>query len=382
MTPTTGSDRPTDERRATPPRRLGPSWSWRVGRLFGISIYVHATLVLLLAWIAVAAYAQGGNLLAAAEGVALVVSLFATIAAHELAHALTARRFGVGTRDITLLPIGGVSSLERMPERPSQEMLVSLAGPALNVAAALVLAAAIAATGGSIAPRTLDLVGGPFAEKLLWMNVSLAVFNLIPAFPMDGGRVLRAALSTRMDPVRATTIAARTSQALAVGFGLFALYGNFLLLLIALFVWMGAEQELAATRVRAALRGVRVGSATTTRLEMLRPEEPLSRAMDLLLASSQQDFPVMLGPTAIGVLTRNDLVRGLAEGGPDEPVAQSMHRDFDVADANDRLDAFLDRLNDGRAPIVVRDAGRVVGLLTRENLAKLLMTREALRSAS
>lgn len=216
--------------------------SWRLGKIAGIDVFVHATFFMLLAWAALAAYLPSGRAAAAAGGVASILLVFGVVVLHELGHALTARRFGIATRDITLLPIGGVSRLEHMPEAPGQELQVALAGPAVNVALAGAAYAAFLALGSGTVGH-VSLTDGSFLGRLFAVNVSLAVFNLIPAFPMDGGRVFRALLALRMDRDRATEVAARTGQALALVFGLVGLFWNPMLLLIALFVWMGAAQE-------------------------------------------------------------------------------------------------------------------------------------------
>lgn len=228
-------------------------WSWRIGRLAGIDLFVHATFVLLLAWVAWREYPYG----VAAVGASLVyiVALFAIVVLHELGHALTARRYGIRTRDIILLPIGGVARLERMPRDPRQELLVALAGPAVNVAIAIVLYGLLRLTG--TAPSAdlyaVDLLSSTraFVYQLALVNVMLAVFNLLPAFPMDGGRVLRAILAMRMSSyARATTIAARVGRAFAVILGIVGIYEfqNPFWVLIALFVWMGAGSEAAAVQ--------------------------------------------------------------------------------------------------------------------------------------
>lgn len=230
-------------------------WSWRIGRLAGIDLYIHATFVLLLAWVAFREHAYG----AAAIGASFVyiVALFAIVVLHELGHALTARRYGVQTRDIILLPIGGVARLERMPRDPRQELLVALAGPAVNVVIAIVLYALFRLT-GSGSPSAMDLYAvdllsstRAFVYQLVIVNVMLAAFNLLPAFPMDGGRVLRAILAMRMSSYeRATTIAARVGRAFALLLGFAGVYEfqNPFWVLIALFVWMVAGNEAAAVR--------------------------------------------------------------------------------------------------------------------------------------
>jgi Zn-dependent protease len=182
--------------------------------------------------------------------VALILSVFGIVVLHELGHALTARRFGIKTRDITLLPIGGVAQLERMPDDPKQELLVALAGPAVNVVLAAALFALIALTGGSLEG---GLTTGSFLAQLLWVNVSLAVFNLLPAFPMDGGRVLRAALAMKTSSLRATQIAATVGRGMAWVLGGLGLFFNPMLVLVAFFVWMGATGEQAMAERRADL---------------------------------------------------------------------------------------------------------------------------------
>src|SRR3990172_5668831 len=194
-------------------------WSWRVGRIAGIDLYVHVTFVILVGWVALSHYLARRSGADALMGVAFILTLFAIVVLHELGHALTARRFGIPTRDITLLPIGGGARLERMPEDPMQELLVAVAGPAVNVGIAAVLAILIYVLTGLSPHYELALVGGDFLTKLMWVNLLLVGFNLIPAFPMDGGRALRALLARRGDYVRATQIAASIGQAIAIVFG-------------------------------------------------------------------------------------------------------------------------------------------------------------------
>ena len=228
-------------------------WSWRIGRIAGISISVHVTFLLILLWIVAEEYALG--LRAMAGSVLYMVALFTIVVMHELGHALTARRFGIVTRDIILLPIGGVARLERMPRNPRQELLVAIAGPAVNVALALALLAIVRLTGPLPAATLYDfdplLSLRGFLYQLVFVNVVLALFNMLPAFPMDGGRVLRAVLAMRMSSyARATGIAARIGRMLALALAAAGLYGlrNPFWVLIALFVWMAAGTEAAAVR--------------------------------------------------------------------------------------------------------------------------------------
>jgi Zn-dependent protease len=301
---------------------------------------------------------------------------------HELGHALTARRYGIRTRDIILLPIGGVARLERMPDDPRQELVVALAGPAVNVVLAAIIYIGLALGRGLETVDEAARVGGGYWDRLYWVNVSLAVFNLIPAFPMDGGRVLRALLAMRMDYVRATQAAARVGQALALVFGFLGFFGNPFLILIALFVWLGASAEAGMTQVRSALDGIPIRRVMVTDFHVLHPDDRLSRAVEFLLGGFQQDFPVVEGDRLMGVLTRNDLTAALARYGPDVQVGNAMQKEFVTADPRDMLQSALERLQDcGCHTLPVVQDGRLVGLLTADHLAEVLMIREALHQS-
>ena len=355
-------------------------WSWRIGRLAGIDLYVHVTFLLLVSWVAITYYAPRRSIADALSGVAFILCLFAIVVLHELGHALTARRFGIPTRDITLLPIGGVARLERMPDDPKQELLVALAGPAVNVVLAAVFFVMLRLGGGVTAVSDMAGVGGSFLSRMLWVNVTLVVFNMLPAFPMDGGRVLRAMLALRMDYVRATRVAATVGQAMAVVFGFIGLLANPFLVFIALFVWMGAAGEAATVQLRASVDSVPVQRAMITDFHSLAPDDPLSRAVDHVLTGFQEDFPVVEGGRVAGVLTRADLLKALAERGVHARVGDVMQRDFETADPRDMLDGVLNRLYQ-RQMLPVLSSGRLVGLLTRANLGELLMVEDALRKS-
>ncbi len=322
-------------------------WSWKIARIAGIDVKMHATFLILLAWVGLSFWLQRKSLADAANGLAFVLALFGIIVLHELGHALMARRFHIKTREITLLPIGGVSRLERMPEDPRQEFLVGIAGPAVNFVLALLFSVILVSTKGFSALAGLwdfELVGGGVLEKLVSINLTLAVFNLIPAFPMDGGRVLRSLLGLRWDYVRATQAAARIGQAIALVFGFIGLFYNPLLVFIALFVWMGASQEAGMVQVRAALEGLPVSSAMIKDFRTLGPKDSLGRAIEHILAGFQQDFPVADGGKVVGVLTRADLITGLEKRGRDAPVEEVMQRTFETAHPSEMLEHAFSRL--------------------------------------
>ena len=361
-------------------------WSWRVGSIAGIALYIHATFLLLLAWVAIDAYQSGQSVSAALSGVIFVLAVFATVVLHELGHALTARRYGIRTRDITLLPIGGVARLERMPREPTQELLVALAGPAVNVAIAILLFGALRATGGVPSMDTAALTAGffqrDFFARLLAVNVWLVLFNLIPAFPMDGGRVLRALLAMRFGYARATATAARVGRFFALVFGVLGLFvlKEPMLVFIALFVWLGAAGEAAAEQTSALLDGVSIQRLMITDVETLDPRDPLSRAVKLILDGFQQDFPVVANGVVEGMLTRAALLKALAERGDGASVGDSMAREFQRASPTEPAEEALARLKaSGSHSLPVIHNGRLLGVLTMENVGEYLMVQGALR---
>lgn len=358
-------------------------WSWSLGRLAGIEIRIHATFLLLLLWVAWSRWAAEGSLAAGLWGVAFVVLVFGVVVLHELGHALTARRFGIKTPDITLLPIGGVARLERMPEDPRQELLVALAGPAVNVVLAGALALLLLLAGKDIAPADPVQPQLSFAAQLLWVNLVLAVFNMIPAFPMDGGRALRAILALRMPPMRATEVAATLGQGIALVLGFAGLFGNPVLLFIALFVWVGAAAEAKLVRMKSVMEGVPVDAVMIDELRVLRPGDALAVAVDHVLHEFQTDFPVVEDDGVVGVLTRTGMVAALAEHGPGGLVEDAMQTDFAVAHSHEMLEGAFERLSQSPCPAMpVIDDGVLVGMLTTDGIGELVSIRTALDLAA
>lgn len=352
-----------------------------VGSIAGIGIRLHWTFLLLLAGIFAFYLFQGNSVAAALMGVALILAVFACVVLHELGHALTARRFDVPTRDITLYPIGGVARLQRIPEEPMREFWIAIAGPAVNVVIAAVLLAVIFVTGASLSPAAFIDPGRNFLGTLMWLNVILVGFNLLPAFPMDGGRVLRSLLAVRMDYARATQIAANVGQGMAILFGIVGLVGfNPILLFIALFVYIGAQQEAQQAMMRAVTEGIPVRQAMMTRFSMLQPDDTLAKAMDELLAGSDQDFPVVDDGRIAGILTRKKLVSALSEHGRDALVRDFMEPEcFDVEDRAMLQEALQKMSESGCSTVPVVRNGDIVGLLTLENVGELMMISSALK---
>jgi Zn-dependent protease/predicted transcriptional regulator len=361
-------------------------WSWKVARIAGIDVHVHATFLLLLGWIGLVGYRRTGTPLGALAGIGFVLLIFVIVLLHEYGHALAARRYGIPTRDITLLPIGGVARLERMPREPRQELVVALAGPAVNVVLALLLWVGLAATGSPPDATTVAddrFLSRGLAEQLLRVNVWLAAFNLIPAFPMDGGRVLRAVLAWRTGNYAAATVrAAKVGRFFALVFGLLGLFvvNNPMLVFVALFVWLGAAGEAGAVQEQTALAGVPLERVMMTDVRTLSPQDPLARATQLLLAGFQQDFPVVEGDgTVVGVLTRRDLMAGLQAGGEMARVADAMRRDFVVASPQEPIEDALARLQgSGVSALPVVQGRTLLGLVSLDNVGEFLMVRAAL----
>ncbi len=340
-----------------------------LGRVSGIPIRLHFTFLLLLGWLAVS-----GSLV----GMLLVVGVFICVVLHELGHSVVAQKYGIGVAEIVLYPIGGVARLEKLPE-PKQEFWIALAGPAVNVILAAILYAALIATHSPIPWSEFFGQGGGLLQRLLFANLMLFGFNLIPAFPMDGGRVLRAILAMKMGDLRGTEIAAGIGQMLAICLGFYGLIApQPFMIFIALFVFIGAGQEASMYRGRALVEGVPVHKATITDFRTLAPDATLGEAAELLLKTSQQDFPVVHGEEAIGILTRNALLRGLAEEGRTGYVTRWMDREFLTVSPDTDLSAIAADMQSGQqaCALVMRD-GELLGIVTLENLAELLLVRQA-----
>jgi len=289
-------------------------WSWKMGRLFGIDVHVHATFWLLVGWIGLMHWMQERTVAAVMAGTFFILALFVCVLLHELGHSLAARRYGIGTRDITLLPIGGVARLERMPTRPSQELWVALAGPLVNVVIAGGLFVGLWATQTFEPLASLGVANGSVWERLMVVNLFLAAFNLLPAFPMDGGRVLRALLAMRWNYLRATQTAAGLGQVMALLFGLAGLVFNPFLILIALFVWMGARQEAQHVLLQSLLNGVPVSRVMQLQPAVVGEQTSAAEAWALLLRTGQRVLPVVDGQRVVGVVTPGDLVAALDDG--------------------------------------------------------------------
>ncbi len=358
-------------------------WSFRIARVAGIDIRVHATFFLLFAWIGYSSWSEGHSRGEALDAALFTVVTFVIVVLHELGHALTAKAFGVRTRDIILFPIGGVARLERMPDKPWQELLVAIGGPAVNVVLCAAAFFALAAQGRTGDVFTSNLLRSGFLVRMVWTNAILAGFNMLPAFPMDGGRVLRALLAMHFDSAVATSLAARLGQGVAallfvagIAFGLpfFALIG--------FFVWIGAGEENRQAQYRSALSGIAVWQAMATEIRTLSPSDTLERAALYLTRGTQSEFPVVDGDRVVGLLTRSALVAAVSREGLGAPVSRAMSTDFAVVSPTDPLDQAFVALQSSpvHAAAVVQD-GRLAGLLTAEEIGEIAALHGAVGDA-
>jgi Zn-dependent protease/CBS domain-containing protein len=355
-------------------------WSLNIGTIAGTAVRIHITFLIFLGWIFAASYASGGPS-EAWTSLTFMVLLFGCVLAHEFGHIFTARAFGVSTPDVTLLPIGGVARLERIPEQPRQEFLIAIAGPAVNVVIALGLVALAGAQLNVGVLSSVESARNAMVDRLADVNLFLAVFNMIPAFPMDGGRVLRALLASRMGFTHATKIAAAIGQGVAIVLGFVGLFWNPMLIFIAIFVYLAAASEARMVALRAMSHGVPVTQAMMTQFVKLTPQAHIDEAAQTLMRASQGEIPVVDGEDRpVGLLGRRDLIRALKEHGPDARVADVMTANVPTVGHRRCLEDALRLLQEKSAPAVaVVDANsRLVGLVTRETVGQMLMLRKSM----
>ncbi|SKA77941.1 Zn-dependent protease (includes SpoIVFB) [Prosthecobacter debontii] len=361
-------------------------WSLKIATVAGTEVRIHFTFFILLLLVALQGMGGGHGASGAIEAILFVSSAFLCVLLHEFGHVFAARGYGIRTPDITLLPIGGVARLERMPRKPTHELVVAVCGPLVNVAIAAAIWLAIGIK-GVLKPDLEFAQTGHFWENLMKWNLIMVVFNMVPAFPMDGGRVLRAFLAMFTDYGRATRWAATIGQGIALSVALWMiLSGHFhpILMIIAFFIFMAAGQEAAAVTQDEATHGLRVRDAMMTEFHTLPQHATLRDAVDLLLSGSQQDFPMLdAGGNLLGVLSRNRLVSALSEHGPLHPAEEVLEICPDSVTSAVSLSEGLERLRATSCPmmpVVDANTGRLIGLLTAENVGEVLMIRAALRN--
>lgn len=354
-------------------------WSIALGSIRGTEIRIHITFLIFLGWLWMVYYSQGGAT-AAWQGTTFIALIFLCVLLHELGHVFAARRYGVPTRDVTLWPFGGIASMERMPDKPMEELIVAIAGPAVNVVIAGLL---LLWVGPQLDPENLTALEDPavsLAAKVAGANIILVLFNLIPAFPMDGGRVLRALLAMRLSNARATELAANIGQGFAVVFGILGLFYNPMLIIIAAFIFLAASGEASQAQLKAVAQGTLVSDAMITQFQSLDTKATVADAADALIRTTQTEFPVIDASGRLrGLLTRDAMVRAMKQTGPDTPVLEAMQTEIPTLPARASLETALRALTEKRKPAVgiTGPDGKLIGLLTLENLGELMMLNSA-----
>jgi Zn-dependent protease/CBS domain-containing protein len=350
-------------------------WSFSIGSISGIRVRVHVTFLLFLIWMGASFWSEGGRA-AAINGLAYILLLFLCVVLHEFGHIMTARRFGSQTLDVILLPIGGVARMKTIPEKPGQELAVALAGPCVNLVIALALFSLLGpqVIMQDVAQSAKDV---HILSLLAVANIALAVFNLVPAFPMDGGRALRAVLSHWLGRVTATRIATRIGHILALGFGIYGfMSGQPLLMLVALFVYLGATAENNATQVHYLAQRLKVSDAMVTQFSTLPVTGLIADAVAVLIHTTQHDIPIIDGVgKMIGLLTRNQILHALHDHGSDFPVADVMRTDVPTISDRTELEEALRLMDEQHLPAVAvgSSTGHLVGMVTLENLGQIMM---------
>jgi Zn-dependent protease len=356
------------------PKPATSSGTLGVLRVFGVPVRFHFTFVLLLIFLL---FIGVGERQSGAMTALYVLALFASVLLHELGHTLVARQYGIRTTEIVMYPIGGVSRPERIP-KGREEFWIAISGPLVNGLIAASLFAWLA-THHQFVPIELlrDPTDANLVQRIATGNFLLFVFNLLPAYPMDGGRVLRSLLMLFKPEEEATRIAASSGQALAAMLGLYGLLSsNFIVVFVAMFIYIGASQEGAAVRGRLLTTGVPVRAAMITDFRTLSHGESIRDAGNLLLATSQHDFPVMHGDQVLGLLMRAALVRAMLTDGPDAYVASAMDRNPRRVSPDTPLTGVLQDLSGTRACVLVMDGDKLLGLLTSENVSSFILLRQ------
>lgn len=354
-------------------------WSINLGRVKGIKISVHWTFLILMIWVLFSSW-KTSTFDTAGWQVLFLLAIFTCVVLHELGHALTASRYGFKTKDITLLPIGGVARMEAIPEKPMQELVMALMGPIVNVAIALVLYPFVA---DQLNEKNLALIQKINADNFLLgiflVNMSLAVFNLLPAFPMDGGRVLRALLSFKIGRVQATRIAAHVGQLLAIGFAMIGLFFNPFLLMIAIFVFLGAQVELDETESKSLLSGHKVKEAVIKNFISLRSNDSLSTAIQKLLDTQVREFVVFDCDRVVGTIDRSKIFEAVKQHGADTPLAKVLTGSWQEVDVEEPLEEAYKKVRTGQLSLVTHNS-QLVGVIDAENILEFMMMQQTLAS--
>ena len=355
--------------------------SFKLGNVAGIGVFVHWTFAILIAFIIFSNYRSGQNAEQITWAVIFILSIFVTVFLHELGHALAAKRYNIKTKDITLLPIGGLARLESIPEKPQEELVVAIAGPAVNIALAFITGLFI--TIPDIKDLSVELSGGVGANNFFLnffiVNLWLALFNLIPAFPMDGGRVLRALLAMKFERHIATNIAARIGQVLAVGFVFIGFFSNPFLVFIGLFIFLGAQAEAEFTLTQSLLKGYTVRDVLMRQYQTIESNETVKTAVAMLLNGQSRNFLITENGLSVGTLSREEIIKALSEQGENVVIHNVMNKDLVYLDADSPLENAYQQVQQSKADLMpVMENKRLIGTLDTENILEFIMVKNAL----
>jgi|TARA_R100000005_G_scaffold96470_1_gene83648 Zn-dependent protease/predicted transcriptional regulator len=354
-------------------------WSLYIGKPAGIKVFIHWTFILLVIWLSWMHLQQGHGLFEILIGLLFLAALFACVTLHEFGHALAARRYGIGTRDINLLPIGGVARLESMPEDPKEELVVAIAGPAVNVVIAIGLYLIMLVLGQSNMELSHHITGGNFLADLLVINIILVLFNLIPAFPMDGGRVLRALLAFIMKRSKATRVAASVGQLLAIGFVLFGLFYNPFLLFIGIFVFLGAGAEANQVGLQESLREVKAKDLITTDFHVLPQTASVSMAAAAFMESREPELVITDHEDRfVGLVSYERIIEEIQKGHFDNPVVTLIKEEVQTLAPGTLIYELVSKIQQsGQRVFPVLNDDRLAGIISHTDLIHLLEQNQA-----
>lgn len=354
--------------------------SLKLGNIAGIGVFMHWTFLLLIVYIVFSNYRLGHNAEQILWAVLFILSIFVTVFLHELGHALAAKRYHIKTKDITLLPIGGLARLDKIPEKPKEELVVAIAGPAVNLVLALITYLFISIPEADVlnVQLTGGINGGNFFLNFFVVNIWLAVFNMIPAFPMDGGRVLRAVLSMKLERHIATNIAVGIGQLLALVFVFLGFYSNPFLIFIGIFIMLGAQAEAEYTQAKYTLKGFKVKDALMRNYQTINSDDTIKKAVDMLLNGQNKNFLVLDNNKPAGTLNRDEIIIALSGKGENEIIHQVMNKNLIFLEADSPLeDAYQKALEEKTMLMPVLENDQLIGILDTENILEFIMIKDA-----
>jgi Zn-dependent protease len=354
--------------------------SWSLGRIFGIDVKLHPTFVLLLIWVGFTTLFSGGDFNAVVLEIFVVLALFSFVVLHELGHALMARRFGIPTRDITLLPIGGVARLESLPEEPKKEFLVAIAGPLVNLVLGTLLLGILALTNGLSGLASIEALGNNIWAQLMIANFTLFAFNLLPAFPMDGGRILRALLSSRIEPIKATQIAANIGRGFALLMGIAGIFFNPFLILTAIFIWFGAGAEAETMVVKKYVKDLVVRDAMVSQFYQVEANQPLESVLELSLQTGQKNIPVISNGHFLGIVQYRNLMKAFEKLGRRAPAYTALGEKEEGISADLSLIDLLPKLSKSKV-IPVVEGDQLVGLISPSSVQERIWMQKKMHNS-